>query len=155
DAATGTARIPLAEVGRIGYFRGDTLPPDLQPELVATRHYQPRSFPFNYANGIQASYLEVDTDTGFIRLLDHWAVEDCGRLINPLLVEEQIRGGIVQGLGGALFEECVYDAAGQLRNGTMADYLVPMAAELPDIRVAHVETPTASSELGAKGAGEA
>ncbi len=90
-----------------------------------------------------------------MRLLRHWAVEDCGRIINPLLVEEQIRGGIVQGLGGALYEECVYDEAGQLRNGSLADYLVPMAAEMPDIHVAHVETPTSSSELGAKGAGEA
>jgi carbon-monoxide dehydrogenase large subunit len=76
-------------------------------------------------------------------------------VVNPLLVDEQIRGGVVQGLGGALFEECLYDKAGQLLNGSLADYLVPMAAEMPDIVVAHVETPTATSELGAKGAGEA
>ncbi len=82
-------------------------------------------------------------------------VEDCGRIVNPLLVDEQIRGGVVQGLGAALLEECVYDDQGQLLNGTMADYLVPMAAELPDIEVAHVTTPTAESTLGAKGAGEA
>jgi carbon-monoxide dehydrogenase large subunit len=155
DAATGAQRIELAELGRAGYFRGDTLPPDTQPELVATRHYSPRDYPFAFTNGVQASYLEVDVGTGFVRLLKHWCVEDCGRMLNPLLVDEQIRGGIVQGLGGALFEECRYDAAGQLLNGTLADYLVPLAGDLPDIEVGHVETPTRSSALGAKGAGEA
>lgn len=88
-------------------------------------------------------------------LLKHWAVEDCGRVINPLLVDEQMRGAIVQGLGGALLEECLYDDNGVIRNGSMADYLVPMAGEMPDIEVSHVETPTRSSALGAKGAGEA
>jgi carbon-monoxide dehydrogenase large subunit len=100
-------------------------------------------------------YVEVDIETGFVKLLKHWAVEDCGRVINPLLLDEQIRGAIVQGIGGALFEECLYDGSGLLRNGSMADYLVPMASEMPDIEVAHVETPTRTSELGAKGAGEA
>jgi aerobic carbon-monoxide dehydrogenase large subunit len=155
DAATGAQRIRLDEVGRTAYFRGDTLPPDVQPELMASRHYMPRDFPFAYTNGIQASYVEVDTETGFVRLIRHWVVEDCGTVINPLLVEEQIRGGVVQGLGAALFEQCIYDEAGQLQNGTLADYLVPMAAEMPDIEIAHVSTPTASSELGAKGVGEA
>lgn len=82
-------------------------------------------------------------------------MEDCGTVINPQLVDEQIRGGVVQGLGGALFEHCIYDERGQLTNGNMADYLVPMAAEMPDIEIGHVVTPTADSELGAKGAGEA
>jgi len=102
-----------------------------------------------------ASYLEVDTETGFIKLLRHWCVEDCGTIINPQLVDEQIRGGIVQGIGPALYEHCVYDERGQLLNGNMADYLVPMAAEMPDIEVGHVVSPTLESELGAKGAGEA
>jgi carbon-monoxide dehydrogenase large subunit len=155
DGDTGAQRVGLDEIGRVGYFRGDTLPPDVQPELVATRHYMPRAYPFAFTNGIQASWVEVDPETGFLRLLKHWVVEDCGRVVNPLLVDEQIRGGVVQGLGGALFEECLYDKAGQLLNGSLADYLVPMAAEMPDIVVAHVETPTATSELGAKGAGEA
>jgi len=82
-------------------------------------------------------------------------VDDCGRVINPKLVDEQARGGIVQGIGGALYEHCLYDDRGQLMNATMADYLVPMAAEMPDIECAHVETPTKTSMLGAKGAGEA
>jgi aerobic carbon-monoxide dehydrogenase large subunit len=155
DADSGARRIGLEEVGRVGYFRGDTLPPDVQPELVATRHYQPRDYPFAFTNGIQASSLEVDGETGFVTLLKHWVVEDCGTVVNPLLVEEQIRGGVVQGIGAALFEECLYDASGQLRNGTLADYLVPMAGEMPDIEVAHLSTPTETSELGAKGVGEA
>ncbi len=82
-------------------------------------------------------------------------MEDCGTVINPQLVDEQIRGGVVQGIGAALFEHCLYDERGQLLNGNMADYLVPMAGEMPDIEVGHVVSPTADSELGAKGAGEA
>ena len=133
----------------------DTLPAGIQAELVATRHYVPRQYAFAFTNGIQASYLEVDTDSGFVKLLKHWCVEDCGTVINPQLVDEQVRGGVVQGLGGALFEQCLYDDRGQMLNGNMADYLVPMAMEMPDIEVGHVVTPTADSELGAKGAGEA
>jgi len=155
EKATGVERMPLAELGRIAYFRPDTLPADLKPEFVVTRHYVPKDYPFAFTNGIQASHVEVDTDTGFVRLLKHWCVEDCGTVLNPQLVDEQIRGGIVQGLGAALFEHCRYDSHGQLLNGSLADYLVPMSAEMPDIEVAHVVTPTASSELGAKGAGEA
>jgi carbon-monoxide dehydrogenase large subunit len=155
DGDTGRERIGLDEVARIAYFRPDTLPPGFQAELMATRHYVPRAWPFAFTNGAQASWLEVDPDTGFITLLKHWCVEDCGTVINPQLVDEQVRGGIVQGIGGALFEHCIYDARGQLLNGNMADYLVPMAAEMPDIEVAHVVSPTTDSELGAKGAGEA
>ena len=152
---SGTERLPLSELARIAYFRPDTLPPGFQAELMATRHYVPRAWPFAFTNGIQASYLEVDIESGFVTLLKHWCVEDCGTVINPQLVDEQIRGGIVQGIGGALFEHCIYDERGQLTNGNMADYLVPMAAEMPDIEIGHVVTPTADSELGAKGAGEA
>jgi aerobic carbon-monoxide dehydrogenase large subunit len=155
DRSSGSERLPLAELARIAYFRPDTLPPGFQAELMATRHYVPRAWPFAFTNGIQASYLEVDVDSGFVTLLKHWCVEDCGTVINPQLVDEQIRGGVVQGIGGALFEHCRYDERGQLTNGNMADYLVPMAAEMPDIEVGHVVTPTADSELGAKGAGEA
>jgi carbon-monoxide dehydrogenase large subunit len=155
DAATGTERMPLHELARIAYFRPDTLPAGVQAELVATRHYVPRAWAFAFTNGIQASWLEVDPDSGFVTLLKHWCVEDCGTVINPQLVDEQIRGGVVQGIGAALFEHCLYDERGQLLNGNMADYLVPMACEMPDIEVGHVVTPTADSELGAKGAGEA
>jgi len=112
-------------------------------------------FPFAFTNGVQASHVEVDVETGLVKLLKHWVVEDCGRIINPLLVDEQIRGGVVQGLGAALFEECLYDEAGQLTNGSLAEYLVPMACEMPDIVIGHVETPTLDTILGAKGVGEA
>jgi aerobic carbon-monoxide dehydrogenase large subunit len=155
DADSGRERIGLDEVARIVYFRPDTLPPGVQPEFVVTRHYVPRAWPFAFTNGVQASYLEVDIRTGEVKLLRHWCVEDCGTVINPQLVDEQIRGGIVQGIGGALFEHCLYDEAGQLLNASMMDYLVPMATEMPDIDIGHVVTPTADSELGAKGAGEA
>jgi carbon-monoxide dehydrogenase large subunit len=155
DRASGTERMPLHELARICYFRPDTLPAGVQAELVATRHYVPRQYAFAFTNGIQASYLEVDVNSGFVKLLKHWCVEDCGTVINPQLVDEQVRGGVVQGLGAALFEQCLYDNRGQMLNGNMADYLVPMAMEMPDIEVGHVVTPTADSELGAKGAGEA
>jgi carbon-monoxide dehydrogenase large subunit len=155
DKASGAERMDLQELGRIVYFRPDTLPPGLKPEFMVTRHYVPKDYPFAFTNGVQASYLEVDVETGFVKLLKHWCVEDCGTVLNPLLVDEQVRGGIVQGLGGALFEHCLYDSEGQLLNGSMADYLVPMAGEMPDIEVAHVVSATRSSEIGAKGAGEA
>ncbi len=155
NADDGAPRIELNELARIVYFRPDTLPPGIQPELMATRHFVPRQYPFAFTNGIQASWLEVDTETGFVTLLKHWVVEDCGTIINPQLVDEQIRGGVVQGLGAALFEKCVYDERGQLTNANMADYLVPMSGEMPDIEVGHVVSPTQESELGAKGAGEA
>jgi carbon-monoxide dehydrogenase large subunit len=154
DRAGGTRRLPLAEIGRIGHFQLAELPRGVQPVLSHTRRFHLADDLYIFTNGIHGAYVEVDTDTGFVRLLKHWVVEDCGRVINPQLADEQVRGGCVQGLGGALYEHCLYDEAGQLQNGTMADYLTPMAAEMPDIDVAHVQTPTSVSELGAKGVGE-
>jgi carbon-monoxide dehydrogenase large subunit len=151
----GTVRLPLADLARTVYYRGNELPSDLNPELIATRHYRVTDFPFIFTNGAMAAHVEVDTSTGFVKVLHFWAVEDCGRVINPMLVDEQIRGGVVQGIGGALYEECHYSPEGQMLNATMADYMVPMAAEMPDITIAHIETPTKTSVLGAKGAGEA
>ena len=155
SSLTGEKKMELAELGRVAYFRPDTLPMDFQSELTVTRHYTPRQYGFTFTNGIQASYVEVDTGTGFVKLLKHWCVEDSGTVINPMLVDEQLRGGVVQGIGAALLEECLYDEQGQMRNANMADYLVPMAGEMPDIICAHVETPTRQSQLGAKGVGEA
>jgi aerobic carbon-monoxide dehydrogenase large subunit len=154
DAVTGAVKLPLAEIGRIAHFRPDLLPKDFQPELTVTRHYVPRHQPFAFANGVQLAHVEVDVETGFVRLLHHWIVEDCGRIVNPALVDAQLRGAVVQGLGAALYEECVYDEQGQLLTTTMADYLVPMAADMPDIDTGHIETPTAFSEGGFKGVGE-
>ncbi|MBU1314634.1 MAG: xanthine dehydrogenase family protein molybdopterin-binding subunit [Alphaproteobacteria bacterium] len=155
DAHTGAVRLSLAEIGRIATYRPDTLPSGTDNSLTAAQHYAPSGFPFAFTNGVQASHVEVDVETGLVKLLKHWVVEDCGRIINPLLVDEQIRGGVVQGLGAALFEECLYDEAGQLTNGSLAEYLVPMACEMPDIVIGHVETPTLDTILGAKGVGEA
>jgi carbon-monoxide dehydrogenase large subunit len=149
------AKLRLDELGRVAYFRPDTLPMDFQSELTVTRHYTPRQYGFTFTNGIQGSLVEVDPDTGFVKLLKHWCVEDSGTVINPMLADEQIRGGVVQGIGAALYEECLYSPDGQLLNGNMADYLVPMSGEMPDIVCAHVETPTLQSQLGAKGVGEA
>src|SRR5207245_1427685 len=91
SVADGAPRIELSELARIVYFRPDTLPPGIQPELMAIRHFVPREYPFAFTNGIQASWLEVDTDTGFVKLLKHWVVEDCGTIINPQLVDWHVR----------------------------------------------------------------
>jgi carbon-monoxide dehydrogenase large subunit len=150
----GAKRLSLADIGHIGHFRLGQLPNSIQPVLSHTRRFRLLDDLYIFTNGIHGAYVEVDVETGFLKLLRHWVVEDCGRVINPQLADEQVRGGCVQGLGGALYEQCLYDDAGQLINGTMADYLVPMAAEMPDIDVVHVQTPTSVSELGAKGVGE-
>ncbi|MGF9692551.1 xanthine dehydrogenase family protein molybdopterin-binding subunit [Rhizobium sp. 0TCS1.26] len=155
EATTGQRRMSVAEVARIAFFRSDTLPPGTHAQLSVVHHYAPQGYPFAFTNGAQGCLVEVDEETGFVKILKHWVVEDCGRIINPLLVDEQVRGGVVQGLGAAFFEECLYDSAGQLTNGSLADYLVPMACEMPDIEISHVETPTRDTELGAKGCGEA
>jgi carbon-monoxide dehydrogenase large subunit len=154
DRAGGARRITLAEIGRIAHFQLAELPRGSQPTLSHTRRFHLADDLYIFTNGIHGAHVEVDVDTGFVRLLRHWVVEDSGRVINPQLADEQVRGGCVQGLGGALYEHCLYDEAGQLTNGTMADYLVPMAAEMPDIEVAHVVTLSSVSELGAKGVGE-
>jgi carbon-monoxide dehydrogenase large subunit len=153
DVATGEVRMGLAELAKVGYFRQDTLPAGTQPELMVTRHYVPGASYF-VANGVQGAQVEIDVETGFIKLLGWWMADDCGRVINPLMVDEQIRGGIIQGIGNTLYEHCQYDETGQMLNASLADYLLPMAGEMPDIKIAHVETPIGSTELGANGMGE-
>ncbi len=136
-------------------YRAHTIPLDTLPSLDVAENYAPRDTPYFSSNGVQAAHLEIDPGLGTIRLLNFWVVDDCGTVINPLLVDEQIRGGVVQGIGSALYEHCIYGETGQLENGTLADYLVPMAGEMPDIHVAHVETPISATTLGARGVGEA
>ena len=155
DKDSDNERISLRDLGQLVYYRGNELPGDFKPELIATRHFRISDYPFVFTNGAMGCYVEVDIETGLVTILKHWVVEDCGTILNPNLVDEQIRGGVVQGIGGALFEECLYSNEGQLQNASMADYLVPMAGEMPDIMVSHIETPTHTSSLGAKGAGEA
>ena len=152
DADGGGERITLEELGNIAFLRSFELPDDYHPVLVATERFRVRDYIFT--NAAHAAYVEVDPDTGFVKVLNYWVVEDCGRVINPQLVAEQQRGSVVHGLGDALYEHCLYDAAGQLQNATMADYLVPMSGESPDVVIEHVSTPTSKTTLGAKGAGE-
>jgi aerobic carbon-monoxide dehydrogenase large subunit len=154
-SAANARTLSLAELANIAYFRQHQLPGGGCPELSATRHYVPQNFPYLTANGIQGCLVEVDIETGMIGVLGLWVVHDCGRVVNPLLVDEQIRGGVAQGIGGVLYEHCEYSESGQLSNGSLADYLVPMAGELPDIEVAHIASVAAETALGAKGVGEA
>ena len=153
-AALGRPQASLAEIADVMNYKQHLLPAGVDASPTVTG-YALMQQPYFLANGVQASLVEVDPATGFVKLLKHWVVEDCGRVINPLLADEQIRGGVVQGLGAGLYEEALYDEGAQLLNGSMADYLVPMAGEMPDIVVAHVETPVAGTRLGAKGVGEA
>jgi carbon-monoxide dehydrogenase large subunit len=99
--------------------------------------------------------LEVDTETGQIEILKYVAVDDCGVQINPLIVEGQVHGGVIQGLAQALFEEAVYDTDGNLKTTTLAEYLVPAASDVPSITTAHTVTPSPTNQLGVKGIGEA
>ncbi len=151
----GGKGITLEDLAKIVYYRGHELPPGTNPELIATASFSIEGVPFVFTNSAMGCLVDVDIKTGLTKIEKFWAVEDCGTQINPKLVEEQIKGGIVQGIGGALYEECIYDNIGNLTNGNMADYLVPMAYEMPDIIVDHVTTNSGRSILGAKGAGEA
>jgi carbon-monoxide dehydrogenase large subunit len=99
--------------------------------------------------------VELDPGLGTVKLLRHVVVHDSGTVINPRLLDEQIRGGVVQGLGAALFEEILYGPGGELMTGSLADYLVPLASEMPDIDVHHISVPDPGTSIGAKGAGEA
>ena len=153
--AAGMTQLSLAELAATVSYRAHTIPLDTLPSLDVAENYAPRDTPYFSSNGVQAAHLEIDPGLGTIRLLNFWVVDDCGTVINPLLVDEQIRGGVVQGIGSALYEHCIYGETGQLENGTLADYLVPMAGEMPDIHVAHVETPISATTLGARGVGEA
>jgi aerobic carbon-monoxide dehydrogenase large subunit len=149
------AQMRVAEIATVATFRSHLIPLDPLPPLEVVESFAPRGIPYIAANGIQAAHVEVDPGLGTVRVLNFWVAEDCGRVINPLLVDEQIRGGVVQGLGAALYEQCIYSRDGQLENGSLMDYLVPMAGEMPDIHIEHIETPTPATELGARGVGEA
>jgi carbon-monoxide dehydrogenase large subunit len=107
-----------------------------------------------YASAVHVAQVEVDAETGAVRLLRYVVAHDCGRVINPLVVEGQIHGGVAQGVGGALFEELVYDGAGQLVTGSFMDYHIPLADELPPIETTHLEFPSPRNALGVKGVGE-
>jgi carbon-monoxide dehydrogenase large subunit len=129
------------------------IPVDFEPGLVATHFFEPKNFTFPF--GTHICVVELDKDTGDVKILRYVAVDDCGKQINPLLVAGQVHGGIAQGLAQALFEEVVYDENGQLLTGELMDYTVPKAYQLPRYECDHTETTTDVNPLGAKGVGEA
>jgi carbon-monoxide dehydrogenase large subunit len=129
------------------------LPKNIEPDLAAESMFEPSNFTFPF--GTHICVVEVEPQTGRVQIKKYIAVDDCGKVINPLLVDGQIQGGIVQGLGQALFEEVIYDENGQLRTGSLMDYAVPRAADLPRLNLSRTETPTPVNPLGIKGIGEA
>ncbi len=129
------------------------IPPGMEPGLSATNFFEPTNFTFPF--GTHIAVVEVDRETGDIKFLRYVAVDDCGKMLNPLLVEGQIHGGIVQALGQALYEEVVYDEQGQIVTGTLMDYAVPKAAHAPRFELDSTETPSPVNPMGVKGVGEA
>ncbi|MGY1643163.1 xanthine dehydrogenase family protein molybdopterin-binding subunit [Geodermatophilus sp. SYSU D00703] len=147
------AGTPVREVAAVAYWGTHRLPLDVEVGLGAVGSYAGPPYTFN--NGTHVAVVEVERATGLVRVVDYGVVEDCGVLVNPDVVDGQIRGGIAQGLGGALLERVVYDPIGQPLTSTLLDYLVPTAVDLPDIRIEHIETPAPTTTLGTKGVGEA
>ena len=129
------------------------LPKELAAELIAEATFEPSNFTFPF--GTHICVVEVDAQTGRVSVKKYIAVDDCGKVVNPLLADGQVQGGIAQGLGQALYEEVVYDENGQLVTGSLMDYALPRAADLPRLKLAHTETPTPVNPLGIKGIGEA
>ncbi|MGC9960444.1 MAG: molybdopterin cofactor-binding domain-containing protein [Acidimicrobiales bacterium] len=144
--------IPLGAVA-FEAFTAHNLPDGMEPNLEASVHYDPPNFSFPF--GTHIAVVEIDTETGLVRLDRYIAVDDCGNQVNPLIVEGQVHGGIVQGVAQALWEEAVYDDEGNLLTSTFVDYLVPAASELPSFETASTVTPSPTNVLGVKGVGEA
>jgi carbon-monoxide dehydrogenase large subunit len=134
-------------------FTAHDLPEGAEPNLSAQVTYDPPNFVFPF--GTHVAVVEVDEDTGEVELRDYVAVDDCGPQVNPMIVEGQLHGGIVQGVAQALWEGAEYDAEGTLRNPTLIDYCIPSAVEVPSFRLDHTVTPSPTNLLGVKGIGEA
>jgi len=150
----GTDRaVTLGDIAlRLAGFSGVTLPKDMEPGLSADGYFQGGGLAF--ANGSNVCEVEVDAATGAVRILRYVVAHDCGKLINPLLVDGQIRGGVVHGIGNALHEHMVFDDGAQPMTTNYGDYLLPVATDLPPIEVIHLETPSPLNPIGVKGAGE-
>jgi len=146
--------ISIEEIARIAHLRMEALPNGVDPLLDVTTTYEPGTDKGVFSYATHGAVVAVDPRTGHVELLDFAVVEDCGTMINPLIVEGQIRGGVVQGIGTALYEELIFDDQGQPQVATLADYLVPGAAEMPAIKIDHLHTPTPYTEFGVKGLGE-
>jgi carbon-monoxide dehydrogenase large subunit len=144
--------MPLAAVA-FEAFTAHNLPDGMEPNLEASSHFDPVNFTFPF--GTHLAVVEVDTETGGVTLERYVSVDDCGNQINPLIVEGQLHGGIVQGAAQALWEEAVYDQEGNLMSSSLVDYLVPSSAEVPSFEMASTVTPSPSNPMGVKGIGEA
>ena len=144
--------IPLAAIA-FEAFTAHNLPDGLEPNLEAQVTYDPPNFSWPF--GTHICTVEIDTETGKIDVLQYVAVDDCGVQINPLIVDGQVHGGVIQGLAQALFEEAVYDSDGNLKTTSLAEYLVPAASDVPSITLGHTVTPSPTNQLGVKGVGEA
>jgi len=151
DESSGKS-VSLREIAAAAY-RPMKLPPDTQPGLVATHFWEPPNFTFPF--GAHVVITEVDRETGKIDIRRYVAVDDCGKIINPMIVEGQVHGGVAQGLGQSLWEEAVYDDNGQLLTGELTDYALPRAHMMPWIESSHTVTPSPVNPLGVKGVGEA
>ncbi len=144
--------MPLAAIA-FEAFTAHNLPDGMEPNLEAHTTYDPPNFSWPF--GTHICVVEVDTETGEVEVLKYVAVDDCGNQVNPLIVDGQVHGGVIQGLAQALFEEAVYDSDGNLRTSTLAEYLVPAASDVPPVITGHTITPSPTNQLGVKGVGEA
>jgi carbon-monoxide dehydrogenase large subunit len=149
---SGTDRtVAIAALARDAYHQTHRFAGEITPGLNESAHYDP---PGTFSNACHAAIVEVDAETGHVKIEKFIVVEDAGRIINPLIADGQVHGGVAQGIGNALFEEIVYDALGNIQTATLADYLPPTACDVPMIELHHIESPAASSVTGAKGLGE-
>jgi len=151
----GGKNIALADLASKVWYKPHEMPENVSELFSVTRSYVLEGRPHLMANGVQASLVEIDPDTGALQVLRHWLVEDCGNIINPGLVDGQLMGGAAQGIGGALGEACIYDNDGQLLTGSFMDYSTARADNIPPFEVHHVTTPQTGTKLGVKGVGEA
>ncbi|MEO3808876.1 xanthine dehydrogenase family protein molybdopterin-binding subunit [Sphaerisporangium sp. B11E5] len=159
EFAEGTFRVRGTDAGKtiqevaLATFAAHDLPDGVEPSLDSSATFDPENFSFPHGTHLCA--VEVDTETGGVKIRSYVAVDDVGKVVNPMIVEGQVHGGLAQGIAQALFEEAVYDAEGNLLTTTMADYLLPSAADLPDFVTDRTETPATTNALGVKGVGEA
>jgi carbon-monoxide dehydrogenase large subunit len=147
-----TKSVPVKDVARAAVFAAWRLPASEEPGLEATQYYDPP--PVTFANATHIAEVEVDGDTGAVKITRYIVVEDCGRIVNPMIVDAQVVGGVAQGIGNVLFEHLQYDENGQLLTTSLMDYLVPTAADVPALEIGHIETLTPLTVEGVKGMGE-
>ena len=147
--------VSLAEIARVWYLKPQDLPPDVDPAgLEVTVGYKPERDTGTFSYAAHAAVVAVDPELGHVEILDYAVVEDGGVLVNPMVVDGQVYGGVAQGIGTALYEEMPYDGQGQPLASTLADYLLPGTVEVPDLRILHMETPSPYTRFGQKGIGE-